>query len=339
MSRTATPRRTESFTAARRLLEGARRIVITTHVQPDGDGLGSEVALARWLVSEGKDVTILNPNPTPRRLTFFEEIAPVEAYQAARAAQVLTSVDLLVVLDISVPNRLGPLEAAVREHRPPILIIDHHAGACAIEGLDVRDEQAAATAEILYRMFRAWEAEIDPPIATALYAAIAYDTGGFRYANPRAGTHEIAADLLRRGADMTLVHRHLFESMSPARVRLLAHVLSTFELSAGGGVAWAKLPRAILQGFGAEPDDVDGAVEALRAIQGVVVAIVAREVHEGATKISFRSRGDADVNAFARQFGGGGHRNASGAYFEEPLDRVVARVIPAALTTFDPVAG
>lgn len=339
MSGTATAPRAESFTAARRLVEGARRIVITTHVQPDGDGLGSEVALARWLMSEGKDVTILNPNPTPRRLRFFEDIAPVEPFEAARAAELLAGTDLLIVLDISVPNRLGPLEKPVREHRPSVLIVDHHAGASAIEGVDVRDEQAAATAEILYRMLTAWGAEIDGPIATALYAGIAYDTGGFRYANTRAATHEIAADLMRRGANVTLVHRHLFESMSTGRVRLLAHVLSNFELSAGGRVAWAKLHRATVQGFGAEPDDIDGAVEALRSIDGVVVSIVAREVHEGASKVSFRSRGDADVNAFARRFGGGGHKNASGAYFEEPLEQVVERIVPAARQAFDPAEG
>ena len=336
MSRAVAVPRAESFTAARRLVDGARKIVLTTHVQPDGDGLGSEVAFARWLRSEGKDVTILNPNPTPRRLAFFHEIFPAEGFQADRAAELLAGADLLVVLDISVPGRLGPLQGPVGEHRPPTLIIDHHAGAATIEGVDVRDEQAAATGEIVYRMLTAWGAEIEPPVATALYAAIAYDTGGFRYANTRVTTHEIAADLLRLGADMALVHRHLFESMTPARVRLLAHVLSSFELSAGGRVASAILPRATLKGFGAEPDDVDGAVEALRSIEGVVMAVVVREVRDGATKVSFRSRGDADVNAFARGFGGGGHKNASGAYFEEPLVQVAARVIPAAYKTFDP---
>ncbi len=336
MTRVAAPDRHETFAAARRLLAGARRIVITTHVQPDGDGLGSEVALARWLAAEGKEVTILNPNPTPRRLAFFEAIAPVESFSAERGREILEAADLLVVLDISVPGRLGPLQPVVHEHRPSTLIIDHHAGAATIEGLDVRDEQAAATAELLYRMLLAWGAEIDPPMATALYAGIAYDTGGFRYANTRAATHEIAADLLRRGADMKLVHHHLFESLSRARIKILAHVLSTFELSAGGRVAWVRLPRATLRDLGADPEDVEGAVEALRSMEGVVVAIVVREVRDGATKVSFRSRGDADVNLFARRFGGGGHRNASGAYFEEPLDRVMERLVPAARAAFDP---
>jgi phosphoesterase RecJ-like protein len=336
MSNVAAAGRTETFAAARSLIEGAQRIVLTTHVQPDGDGIGSEVALARWLRSQGKDVTILNPNPTPRRFRFFEEMAPIEAFESSRAAQLVAGADLLIVVDISVPARLGPIEPVVREHEPSILIVDHHAGASMIPGVDVRDVEAAATGEIVYRMLLAWGAEIDPPMATALYAAIAYDTGGFRYANTRAVTHEIAADLLRRGVDLPTVQRQLFESMSPVRARILAHALSSFELSRGGRVAWLILPRATLQTMGADPEDVDGAAEALRAIEGVDVSIVVREIRESATKVSFRSRGAADVNAFARRFGGGGHRNAAGAYLEEPLDDVVTRIVPAARAAFDP---
>lgn len=326
----------ESFTAARRLVEGARRIVLTTHVQPDGDGIGSEVALARWLRGEGKDATILNPNPTPRRFRFLEQVAPIEAFEASRAEELLGTADLLIVLDISVPGRLGALQSAVRAHEPRTLIVDHHAGPPEIPGTDVRDVGAAATGELLYRILLAWGAAIDVPMATALYTAIAYDTGGFRHANTTATTHEIAADLLRRGADVALVHRQLFESMSPARARLLAYVLSSFQLSKGGRVAWLLLPSATLREMGADPEDVDGAAEALRAFEGVDVSIVVREIREGATKVSFRSRGEADVNTFARRFGGGGHRNAAGAYFEEPLQQVVARLVPAARAEFDP---
>jgi phosphoesterase RecJ-like protein len=322
--------------AARALVESARRVVLTTHVQPDGDGIGSEVALARWLSQEGKEVAILNPHPTQRRFRFLEAIAPIEAFVPGRDEIRVAEADLLIVLDISVPGRLGPLEGVVRRHAPPTLIIDHHADAATIEGIDVRDVEAAATGEIVYRLLVEWEVAIDPPIATALYAAIAYDTGGFRHGNTRAVTHEIAADLVRKGADLAVIRRYLFESVSESRTRLLAHALSSFKRSDGGRVAWVSIPRSMLEAVGADPEDVEGVAEALRAIEGVEVAIVARELHENATKISFRSRGDNDVNAFARRFGGGGHRNAAGAYIEEPLAVVVSRLVPAARVAFDP---
>jgi phosphoesterase RecJ-like protein len=321
---------------ARGLVEGARRVVLTTHVQPDGDGIGSEVALARWLTQQGKDVAILNPHPTQRRFRFLQEIAPVEAFDPERHEGRVAEADLLVVLDISTPARLGSLEPVVRRYAPRTLIIDHHADASTIEGVDVRDIEAAATGEIVYRLLVEWGAAIDPLIATALYAAIAYDTGGFRHGNTRAETHEIAADLVRKGADLALIRRYLFESMSESRARLLAHALSSYERSLGGTVAWVSIPRAMLDAVGADPEDVEGVAEALRAIEGVEVAIVTRELRDNATKVSFRSRGENDVNAFARRFGGGGHRNAAGAYIEEPLAEVVSRLVPAARKAFDP---
>lgn len=328
-----------TYAAARALVESARRLVLTTHVQPDADGIGSEVAFARWLRHEGKDVAIVNPNPTPRRFRFLEHVAPVESFEPARFDELLAAADLLVVLDISVPDRLGPLAPFVRRRSPPTMIIDHHADPARIQGVDVRDTAAAATGEIVYRMLTAWDAEIDAPIATALYAAIAYDTGGFRYGNTRASSHEIAAELLRRGADIGTVRRQLFESYSESRTRLLARALSTYERSASGRVAWVALSRATMEAVGADPEDVDGVAEALRSIEGVEVAIVAREIHEGATKISFRSRGEDDVNAFALRFGGGGHRNAAGAYVEKPLSEVIGIVMPAARAAFDPAEG
>ena len=318
-----------------RLLAEARRIVITTHVQPDGDGIGSEVALAQYLRAQGRQVTILNPHPTPRRFRFLESDPPIVAFEASVAESLIERADLLVVMDISVPERLGGLEPIVDRLDPTVAVIDHHAGPSYFDGFDVRDSAAAATGEIVYRLLVSWEAEITPAIATALYAAIAYDTGGFRHSNTIARTHEIAADLLRLGADVRAVHHHLFESTSLATIRLMGRVFTEFELSAGGRVAWVVLSKKLMEEVGAATDDVEGVTEALRAIDGVVVSILFKEIGEKATKISLRSIGAADVNRFARQFGGGGHSNAAGAFVREPLVSVVERVVQAARDAFD----
>lgn len=321
--------------AARALLEGADRVVLTTHVQPDGDGIGAQVALAGWLRSRGASVTILNPHPTPRQFRFLEPEPPILPYDPDTAEALVARADLIVVLDISVPDRLGHLEDLVRRAAAPILVIDHHTGPSAIEGLDVRDTQAAATGEIVYRLFRSWGVPLSAPIATALYAAIAYDTGGFRHDNTRESTHRIAADLFRLGAEVTLVHRNLFESRSLPTARLLGRVLTEFELSASGRIAWVTITQSMMAEMGAEVEDVEGLVETLRAVEGVMVAILFKEIGERATKISFRSLGSADVHAFAQRFGGGGHRNAAGAFLREPLGVIRERVMTAAFQEFD----
>ncbi len=326
---------TRGAATARDLMEGAERIVLTTHVQPDGDGIGSEVALALWLRARGKRVTILNPHATPRQFRFLEPDPPIVPFDPDVAASLLAQTDLLVVLDISVPERLGKLASAVREADPPLVVLDHHAGPSGFDGLDVRDSGAAATGELLFGLLTGWHADLTPEMATALYAAIAYDTGGFRYANTSARTHEVAAALFRAGADTAAVHRRLFESRSLATLRLLGHVLGDFELSGGGTIAWAAIPLGVMRDLEADNEDVEGIVDALRTVEGVHVAILFKEVAERLTKISFRSRGAADVNAFAGRFGGGGHVNAAGALVKEPLSEVVQRVVAAAHETFD----
>lgn len=323
------------YARAIELLERSQRPVLTTHVQPDGDGIGSEVGLALHLRVLGKAAEILNPHPTARRFAFLEPDPPIRAYDPATAERLIGGTDLLVVLDIAVPNRLGRLEEHVRRHSPPTLIVDHHGGPATIRGFDLRDSSAAATGSMVFELLERWGATITPDIATALYAAIAYDTGGFRYSNTRERSHEVAAELIRRGARATEVNLQLFESLSLPRMRLLARVLERFQLSPRGRVASVIVPLAELEAVGAAPDDLDGIVETLRAIEGVEVAVLLKEIGPEATKVSLRSSGPYDVAGFAGRFGGGGHKNAAGAFITSPVADVAERLIPQAHAAFD----
>lgn len=320
---------------AGRLFRWAERIVITTHVQPDGDGIGSEIALAHWLRAQGKAVDILNPHPAPRRFRFLEKDIPAPGFQPDTAERLLSAADLLAVLDISVPARLGPLEAHVEAYEGEIVVIDHHLGPTGFRGVDCRDTAAAATAELLHELLGGWGADIDAAMATALYAAIAYDTGGFRYSNTTARTHRVAADLIDHGADLREVNRRVFESVSRTRARLLSRVLGEFHLEADGRLAWMALPLAVMEDAGASAEDVEGIVESLRAIEHVEMAILFKEIEPAATKVSMRSAGEVNVSSLAGRFGGGGHKNAAGAFLRRPLAVVVEEVLEAARASFE----
>lgn len=320
--------------AAIRLFRWAERVTITTHVQPDGDGIGSEVALAHWLGAQGKTARILNPHPAPRRFQFLEKDIPAPGFDPDTAERLLSESDVLAVLDISVPARLGPLEPFVREYQGEIVVIDHHLGPTGFRGVDCRDTSAAATAELLHDLLVEWGAEITPEISTALYAAISYDTGGFRYSNTTARTHRVAAELIEHGADVHEINQRVFESVSPTRARLLSRVFGEFHLEEDGRLAWIALSSDLMEEAGAEAEDVEGVVEALRSLEHVDIAILFKEIDKGATKVSFRSAGEVDVSRLAGRFGGGGHKNAAGAFLKRPLAVVVEDVLSAARELF-----
>ena len=325
----------EASKAAIKLFRWAERVVITTHVQPDGDGIGSEVALSHWLLAQGKIAHVLNPHPAPRRFRFLEKDIPAPGFDAESAERLLGAADVLAVLDISVPARLGPLEPYVRAYEGEIVVIDHHLGPTGFRGVDCRDTTAAATAELLHQLLVEWGAEITSEMATALYAAIAYDTGGFRYSNTTARTHQVAAELIGHGADIHEINQRVFESVSPTRARLLSRVFGEFHLEEDGRLAWIALSSDLMEEAGAEAEDVEGVVEALRSLEHVEMAILFKELEKGATKVSFRSAGDVDVSRLAGRFGGGGHKNAAGAFLKRPLAVVVEDVLAAARATFE----
>jgi phosphoesterase RecJ-like protein len=330
-----TPVSRDASQAAIGLFRRAERIVVTTHVQPDGDGIGSEVALAQWLLAQGKAVDIINPHAAPRRFAFLEQDVPAPGFEPESAERLLAAADVLAVLDISVPARLGPLEPLVQEYGGEIVVIDHHLGPTGFRGVDCRDTTASATAELLHELLVDWGAEITPSMATALYAAISYDTGGFRYSNTTARTHRVAAALVDSGADTHEINQRVFESVSPTRARLLSRVFGDFHLEAGGRLAWIALSSDLLEEAGAEPEDVEGVVEALRSLEHVEMAILFKEIEKGATKISLRSLGDVDVAQLAGRFGGGGHKNAAGAFVRQPMGSVVEEVLAAARECFE----
>lgn len=312
------------------LLSQASDVVLTTHVNPDADGLGAEAGLAAWLRGKGVPVRILNPDPAPRTFAFLEEAGTPFAVFRDGVSDRLSDADVIVVLDAPVGARVGPLAAWLPGLRARIVRIDHHVGAERGTELALVDPAVSSTAELVVRMLAVAGEDLPPAAAAPLYAGIAFDTGSFRYGNTTRETHLVAAELHRLGVRPERVNARMGASHSLARMHAWGRALASMRLEADGRLAWMAVDRATLAAAGARPEDLEGLVEQGRRIAGVAVSVLFREDGAAETKVSFRSTSGTDVNALAAQLGGGGHVNASGATLALPLAEAIERVLPAA---------
>jgi bifunctional oligoribonuclease and PAP phosphatase NrnA len=324
--------RLDPLTRVAQALAPARRVVLTTHVNADGDGVGCQIALAAWLTRLGRTVRIVNPTPFPAMFRYLVGEHPWVADVGTReATAALAGADLAVVVDTCEPKRLGRLARTLASR--PLVVIDHHQPvADALTGIVLADPTAAATGELVYDLLVMMGEDAEPwPDETVqgLYLAILTDTGSFRFSNTTPRIHAIAADLLARGVDPEAVYRRVYATMTTSRVRLLRDALHHLEQDPDLPISWISVPAEIMERSGATSDDLEGLIEHARSLEGTEVALLFRELEPRSTKVSFRSNGRADVNRVARLFGGGGHVKAAGALVGEPLVRTRERVLEA----------
>ncbi len=315
------------------LLLDNKRFLITTHVRPDGDAIGSQLALGLFLQKLGKQVAMINTDPLPANLDWLPGVEAIEVFDGGLGQhEYIGGADVIVVVDTNTLDRLGKKMARpVKNSGAVKILIDHHTEPETwFDRTFVRDT-ASSTGELIHELITAYDpARIDEAIATALYAAILTDTGSFRYSSVTPAVHRIVADLLERGSMAPdAVYAALYETRSPHWVRLLALVLETLTLRYEGLLSYLVVSRRVLEETGATNEDTEGLVSYGLAIEGVQVALIFTETPRG-TKVSFRSKGDVYVHEWARAFGGGGHRNASGAYLKRPLDEVIDAVLASA---------
>jgi phosphoesterase RecJ-like protein len=306
-------------------LRDGSTVVLSTHVNADGDGCGSEAALALLLAQRGLAARIVNPTPWPAMFDFL--LAGVRE-ESRRGAAALAKADLLVVVDISDVRRLGTLADPVRAMTGPRLVIDHHVPGEEPPGdIVLADTAACATGELVYDLAQVLDLEITPEIARALYTALLTDTGGFRFSNTSPRCHAIAGELLSRGVDPEEMYRRIYASVPVGRLHLLRDALHTLEVDAAIGLSWISLPAGVMEKYALRSEELDGIAEHPRSIAGTRMAIFFRDLGHGQVKVSFRSAGTVDVNRFAKRFGGGGHAKASGALIPGSLDAVRTRVV------------
>jgi phosphoesterase RecJ-like protein len=321
--------RAASVKQAKNALLASRRAVLTTHLNADGDGAGSEAALASWLRANGAEAWIINPTAFPDPLRFLVENEDwIVSAGSARARDLCEQADLAVVLDTGELPRIGRVQESISELST--VVIDHHPpGDQPIGGISLRDPTASATAELVYDVVAASNGPWNEHIALGIYVGILTDTGGFRFDNATSGCHEVAADMIARGISPESVHEQVYGRAPLRKYRLLQSALGTLEHDPEGGVTWMTIPRDAYEAVGATTDDLEGIVDIPRSVEGTEVGLLFRQTQSGEVKISFRSNGPVDVNALARRFRGGGHVKAAGAIVAGPIDRAREEVIAA----------
>jgi bifunctional oligoribonuclease and PAP phosphatase NrnA len=317
----------ELIERVRQELQRSRKILLTTHQNPDGDGLGSEIALAAHLRRLGKEVIILNPDEVPERYRFLDPEGKIGAFDEAGDGERIRSLDLIITLDNSSLHRMGTMEQPVRASSAVSLCVDHHSTTDPFWSVNVIDETACATGEMVYDLVKALGGEIDAHSAVALYTAMITDTGNFRFSKTSPRSHRIAAELLALGVDPARVYELVYEQQPAGFVRLVGAALSVFRLESAGRLGWIALTRRQILECDAEHADTSEIVNHLFAIRGVRICLLFKELADGKVKVSLRSKGAIDVHRVATSYGGGGHQNASGAIVEGPLESAVARVV------------
>jgi bifunctional oligoribonuclease and PAP phosphatase NrnA len=311
-----------NFAEIGRALRDHKRFAVVSHVRPDGDALGSTLALVLALKEMGKDVRAWN------------EEGMLEKYSFLPGAQLLTrpsttpeEFDVAIALDTATQNRLGTAAAAIRNAKLWINI-DHHPSNPGYGDLVYIDPIAPATGQILFELMKGEGFPINTAIAENLYAAISTDTGSFQYPNTTARTFEIAAELVRAGVDVGRLNQLLYENYPKRRVDLLRELLATMRFGCDSKLAWFSLNQATAKSVGALPEDNEGLIDYLRAIRGVIVAIFFEELADGKVRVSMRSKNPAvDVCAICQSFGGGGHTLAAGARVRGSLTDVSQKIV------------
>jgi len=288
-------------------IRGSETICVVGHIRPDGDCVGSQLGLSFALQNAGKRVTCWNEDAMPDKLAFLD---PKGLLQKPRKGQAF---DCVIATDCASFERLGKVGECIGA-RKVLVNIDHHVSNTRYGDLNWISGKEPSSGELIYRLLKTGNWPITPPIADCLFTAVSTDTGSFQYPTTRPSTYQVAAHLVERGADLGRICNEVYQSFTVSRVRLVQHLYNKFKLTHDNRTAYFWLTKADYTRTGAQPDDAEGLIDHIRAIQPVIVACVFEELEPDVTRISLRSKTDeVNVSDIAKQFGGGGHHAAAGA--------------------------
>lgn len=322
------------------VLMQSQSCMILCHVVPDGDAIGSSLALAGALARMGKKVKLVSADPVPEAYEFLESQLRFDPASTV-TCEAMESYETLVFLDCTHKDRIGSLANLISPGHF-IVNVDHHVTNSFFGHVNFVDPDAAAVGEQVLRVIDRLGVSLDEDMARCLYAAILTDTGSFRYENTTPEVLRAAARLLEVGAKPAEISEAIYESRSFSSLKVLGLALTTLETTASGKVAWMTMSREMLASAGGSEADTEGIINYARAIRGVEVGLFFREVEDSTTRVGLRSRSVVDVSVIATEFGGGGHPRAAGCTVRLPLKEAekmaVQRAVRAVREAF-PEAG
>ncbi len=305
-------------TKIKQAIQHARKILITSHINPDGDAIGSLLALYLALLKMNKQADPAICSPIPKQYNFLPQVKDIQICK-----EYTGQYDLMIALDCGDASRIGKLAMEVP---PPILNIDHHKSSHPFGQINWFSEAASAASEMVYELILELGVPIDRDIAACIYTGIATDTGNFRYSNTSSRCLHTAGRLVELGADPYLISQQIYENVPPSTLKLLNSTLSTLEISFGGQLGNLTVTQQMLKDAGAQSWEAENFVNYARSIEGVRVAMLVYEKDSRECRVSLRSKDEIDVAEIARHFGGGGHFHAAGITMQGSVDQTRAKV-------------
>jgi len=319
------------YSILKKMIEKHNSFLLSTHVNPDADALGSELAFYLILKKLKKKIRIVNHSATPYNLEFLDENKVIEKYDEATHNDIFTKSDVVILLDLNQANRIARMENTFRNFGGVKVCIDHHQDTENVFDHFIGGTKYSATSEIIYDFIEKTKiVKLDYKIAFQLYAGIMTDTGSFRFERTTSKVHRIIAGLLDKGVNPIEIYDKIYDQFKFGRVKLLGETLTSITLDSTKQIAYMYVTRDFLNRTGTNEADIDGFVNYCLTIQGVKIGILFYEQKDG-VKVSFRSKGEIPVNKLATEFSGGGHTNASGARFPNTnIEEIKEEVILAA---------
>jgi bifunctional oligoribonuclease and PAP phosphatase NrnA len=312
------------------MIRANRTFLITSHVRADCDAIGSEIALAKVLEALGKSALVVNSDEVPEHIAFMDPERRIKVIGRTAPLEALRAIDALIIVDTSAWSQLGDMAGIVRGFRGPRAVVDHHVSEDDLGAEVFKDSSAEATGRLILELAETLGVKISADMAAVLFAAIATDTGWFRFSSVSEKTFTALAKLVAAGAVPQRTFALLYEQHSLARLRLRGRMLEHVVSACGGRLLWTYVSTQDFADTGAQKTDTEDAINMLLAVAGVEAAILFVELEPGQTKASLRSRGAFDARAVAEQFGGGGHKAAAGVTYAGTREEVQRAILDAA---------
>ena len=317
------------------IINEGKKFIITTHLFSEGDAIGSELALKRFLCGLNKDAIIVNNEALPAVYRCFDTDRDVKFLRNKDVNINLNDFDAIFIVDVADWSQLGDFADMIKASSITKICIDHHASNPGYADINVIDKDASSAGELIFDLITNMNGKITLEVATPLYLSIATDTGWFKFSNTSAKALKACSDLIQIGVKSEIIYEQLFQTKQMSYLKLLTLALGILRQECDGKVVWTKLTKEMVKSSGVPFVDTDVIIDLIRAVKEVEVVIIFREIGNRKTKISLRSKHTVDVAKLASDFGGGGHVRAAGASIPEPIDTTIGNVISGVREYFE----